>query len=281
MDTRKKDKNNFIKKILKNPIIARDNKNYLHIANVLKEVNSKSLKVSAFQYLLNPREEYYKRFIETKSRTKDKILSQGLYIIDTYYSDKNFSFENMFCIDVNNNLEYDVLEDLKKLNKLFFEGKIKDKEYNKQIKKMFLKRFNIQILSFFTTFNILLEINLNRPLEELQEILKLAKNFYDKNKEKILKNSNLEESNIIDEKLFEKIKNKRNSAIPFDEKLTDMIFIIDCLLMEYNSKEIKLSLQNYYINNYPHLDLSYILTDYYKNLVKEAKKIIDKIKKGV
>jgi len=262
--------------------INRNNQNYLYIKDILKNINSKKLKISTINYLLLNRKQAF--FIYQNSKNSFSYLKQIELL------DNSFSFEDMFYMDIkfnpNTNLSTKP-EDLEPLI-LLAENKISVKEaylrLAKKNKKKSIEAYNIKILNTFEEpYNsILLEIDLNKPLEELQEFLKLAKKFYDKQKQSLkLENEVLGRDNIIDENLFFLFLNKRNSNIPFEEKLIDLLYVIDCLLLKCKSKEIKKKFQEYYIEEYPKLDLSYILNDYYKNLLKEAKNLIPKIKKVV
>ena len=262
--------------------INRNNQNYIYIKNILKNINSKKLKISAINYLLLNRKQAF--FISQNSKNSYSYLKQIELL------DNNFSFEDMFYMDIEFNPNMNLStkpEDLEPLI-LLAENKISVKEtylrLTKKNKKKSIETYNVKILNIFEEpYNhILLELDLNKSLEELQEILKLAKKFFEKQK-RILKIDNkfLEKDNIIDEKLFSLFLNKRNSNIPFEEKLIDLLYIIDCLLLKCKSKEIKKKFQEYYIEKHPKLDLSYILNDYYKSLLKEAKNLIPKIKKVV
>jgi hypothetical protein len=88
----------------------------------------------------------------------------------------------------------------------------------------------------------------------------------------------IKSNNILDDELFEKMKNKRNVNIPLNEKLIDILFVIDCLLLEYKPKKIKDSLENYYLNF--NSKIGDIRGKYYDRLATEAKQIINKIKKN-
>jgi len=263
--------------------IIRTNQNYLHIKKILLEVSSKILKINAIEHILYNRRQAF--FISKHSKNKKETYLRHISLLDN-----SFSFDDMFFlnVDLNPDINFSTTkEDLEPLI-LLAEKKISIKEAHlrlaKKSKKKEIEAFNMKILNLFDKpfGTILLELDLNKPLEELQEILKLAKKFYDKQKNKIPTIKNIAEQHyIIDEKMFSSFLNKRSSNIPFEEKLIDLLFIIDCLILEYKPKEIKLLIQNYYIENYPQLDLSYILTDYYKTLLKEAKTILPKIKKGV
>jgi len=262
--------------------INRNNKNYLHIKDVLKNINSKELKISAINYLLLNRKQAF--FISQNSK------NSFVYLRQIELLDNNFSFEDMFYMDIEFNPDSDLSEKPEDLEPLILlaENKISVKDaylrLAKKNKKKSIKAFNVKILNTFEEAykSILLELDLNKPLEELQEILKLAKKFFDKQKQNLkLINEFLEKNNIMSESLFYLFLNKRNSNIPFEEKLIDLLYIIDCLLLKCKSKEIKKKFQEYYIEKYPKLDLSYILNDYYKNLLKEANSLIPKIKKVV
>jgi len=264
--------------------ITRTNQNYLHIKKVLLKVSSKILKINAIEHILYNRRQAF--FISKHSKNKKETYLRHISLLDN-----SFSFDDMFFLNVDLNPDVnfsaDTEEDLEPLI-LLAEKKISIKEAHlrlaKKNKKKEIEAFNMKILNLFDKplGTILLELDLNKPLEELQEILKLAKKFYENQKAKIPAIKNIAKQHyIIDEKMFFSFLNKRNSNIPFEEKLIDLLFIIDCLVLECKPKEIKLSLQNYYIENYSQLDLSYILTDYYKTLLKEAKTILPKIKKGV
>jgi hypothetical protein len=267
----------------------RNNPNYLYIKEILKSVNSKSLKISAINYLLLNRQQAYYMAINFKGNKNKEYLEQ----ID--FLDKNFSFEDMFFIDIHFNPKIDLStqeKDLKPIVSLH-KKEINEKEtyiqLSKVMKKKGIRAYNSKILNLFEApiGNMLLELDLNKPLEELQEILKLAKKFFDKQK-KQLKNDPLYDFlftnyNILDEKLFYSLFNKRDANIPFDEKLIDLLYLIDCLILELKTKDIKKSFENYYITlayTNKNLFISYIMNDYYKKLSKEAKNILAKIKEG-
>jgi len=263
-------------------ILSRNDKNYLYLKRLLQEVESKTLKVSALNYLLlNRKSAYfiYKRHKENAIFYKKQI---NLY-------DLSFSFEDMYFMKADLNFETNFQlknSDLESLI-LLYEKKITPKEaiirLSKKNKLKAIEAYNIKILNLFESSanNILLELDLNKPLEELQEYLKIAKKHYDKQKKLLEKNKLIFNNSILDEEFFNYLIAKRSSNIPFEEKIIDLLYIIDCLLINIKSKQIKLSLQDYYIENYLNLDLGYILNDYYKVLTKEAKKITPIIKKGV
>jgi hypothetical protein len=271
----------IIKKITeegeKNLNLNRNNPNYLHIKEVLEKIQNNSLKAGVMNYLLSSRKKAYFKY---------KILLEGKdyknYLREIFLSDDIFSLENMFFVDINKNDRYveptplkdENLEPLSKDDKSLEDFNIR---VDKENKKRSIDYFNIRILNLFETTrrNILLEIDLSKPLDELQEILKLAKKSFDKKMEALKNNELIENNNILDDKLFEKMKYKRTVNIPLNEKLIDILFVVDCLLLEYKPKKIKDLLENYYFNF--DSKISDIKGKYYERLAKEAKQIINKI----
>jgi hypothetical protein len=122
-----KRKSNFIKKIIRNATLSRDNENYLHIKKVLEEIESKSLRIDSIKYLLSNRKNDYNNFIYCKELLKEDIdTCKSLYIIDTFLNDSEFLFENIFFINIhkdleNNNLSLD--EETMKCSDLLFKKK--------------------------------------------------------------------------------------------------------------------------------------------------------------
>ncbi len=264
-------------------VIDRQNKNYKYLMTILNGIYSKTLKVSVINYLLFNRKEAF--FIYLHSNNRVKTFIEQIELLDG-----NFSFDKMFFMDTYFNTEFNFYSNKEKdlealvalakgeisVNEAFFRIK-------KQNKLKSLEIFHLRILNLFeeNTNNVLLELDLDKPLDELQEIVKLAKKFYDRNKKNLDKYQILKNKNILDKKLFDKFISKRTSTILLEEKLIDLLFMVDNKLIEAPKKLIKQSLQNYYISNlsnFPQLDISYVLKEYYKNLEKEANTIIQKIK---
>jgi hypothetical protein len=266
--------------------LNRNNKNYLHIKKILNQVKSRNLKVSAFDYLLRERYNYLWNNLYVPDLSSLLHYDKVEYLNRIYFKDSSFSFEDMFIMENHRGTSCDTLmlknEELSLFPK-YFMGEINKKELELKSEKYNKKRaFSFSTTKIFNLFgkkkgdNILLELDLNKPLEDLQEEVKLAKRFFNKNKNQVENEFEINYGyNVFDNELFEELKNKRSVKIPFDEKLIDLLFIIDCLIID--KPNIKLLLQNYYSNNYKEIYLDYLLTDYYKELVKKAKQIINKM----
>jgi hypothetical protein len=250
-------------------ILKRDNKNYLHIKEVLDEVESKELKIDVIQDFL--------------------IIRQEIYFLNKYFGDINIDS----YIKAINEEDLLVFKGRRIIND-YSNGKAKvNIEIEKQMTDNYiefihpLKKFKIKvskIRDIISKREALLEVSLHSSLEEILENVKIAKNFYNENKYDIDDKNDLFFIEEIKEIINKLIKNKREIYILINDKLVDLFFIIDCLILKLKQKEIKKSLENYYRNNYTmnkkfeKINLSYIENNYYKRLEKDAKQIINILK---
>jgi hypothetical protein len=288
--------------------ICRNDFIYQHIHKILKSVKSKNLKINIINYLLINRKKAYFEYQKQKAVLKEdnkKIYRDTVTLLDLM-----FSLEDIFFIDVNKNNRYVEPSPVKdeNLQPLVDNDKsIKDfyTRLDKQNKKNSVDYSNIRILNFFESLNtyknlkkynidnfnitildilqnpkttILLELDLNKRIDELIEILKLAKKFYNK-KKKIL-----EEKEIIyvddntENSIYNFLFEKRSKKISLNESLVDILFIIDCKILNYSKTQIRNAINDFYTHcSWKSTNTNYTKYQYVNTLFANIEPFLKKI----
>jgi hypothetical protein len=236
--------------------IKRDNQNYLYLKDIFKSIKDKRLIAQIMSILILNRLKEYENF---------KLLDDHDYLKIIKNSDLSFRLSE----------------------KMYFKIDNKEIELKKRITKNYiaiedsLNRFKIKI-NYDDNFEInkVIELPFNKPLNELLESITLAKKLWERYEVIINDKYNLYISNTeITKTIFEIIKGKRNKAISLNEKITDLLFLIDGLLMKINQNELKKELYDYYYHYYlgNALNLDYFAKEYSNRLIKDANSILERI----
>ncbi|GAB6044821.1 hypothetical protein JCM11957_04190 [Caminibacter profundus] len=134
----------------------------------------------------------------------------------------------------------------------------------------FLRKFYRKLI-FNKSHNsdIFLNIDLDADERELLALIRIAK--------KKVKG----EKDILMQCIYDILKNitkYRKDRLELEDKLSDIIFLFDAKYLNIKEHNIKNLLNNYYIENYPQIDISYISGTYFYRIKKMISNIFKVIK---